>query len=236
MHEAKQTQKENEQWISRIHDMVLREYPFLQNVNLSVLFLDPAEQETDIGGLRRFTKDSEEEFVEVDVGSESHFIKAKGKRPVSVDMIARLCGIPPEQMTSELFNTFILLHEFGHAHDFAKNYRDDEALSNLQESQLADIWRNEYQQQKANLPVPGLAPSELVEQFKTTPLDTFLSSRPKTRERLADAHLTTQQEIIVAQDRAYREIPAEKYADEFAATFIKKHLPEILRDVEKTGS
>jgi hypothetical protein len=225
----------HEKWIENLRERVIAIYPELEDIDLSVLFLDPKNHEQDIRGSHMVPDSEETHGINVDMGGELQLELAKTKRPVSVEIAAKLIGIAPEHLTSEVFNTFVFLHEYGHAHDFVTHYQNAEESKSLSTNQIADIWRNEYTQHRSKLPIPNMGTSELIETLSKQSLLEFLKTRPVTSRRLKAANLKTAQEVINAQDAAYRSMPAEKYADEFAASFIKKHLPEIVGDTEKSG-
>lgn len=228
----KEQEQQHEAWINRIHDLVIQEYPFLTNVNLSVLFLNPEKHDAEIRAAYLTPRSFRHERVGVDLGDETHLKKLKQDRKISFGINAEMLGIKPEHMTAELFSTFMLLHEFGHAHDFQTNYAQSEDLQDVSDDDIAIQWRHNYLQQEAELPVPHVGVANLLRELKTKPLQQMLDEDPELRARLEALHLSTEEEILEAQDRAYRNMPAEKYADAFATNFIKTHLPEIIADIE----
>jgi hypothetical protein len=225
----------HEKWIENLRERVIAIYPELEDIDLSVLFLDPKNYEQDIRGSHMVPDSEETHGINIDMGGELQLELAKTKRPVSVEIAAKLIGIAPEHLTSEVFNTFVFLHEYGHAHDFVTHYQNAEASKSLTTDQMADVWHTDYVQQRSKLPIPNTSTAELIEKLSKESLVEFLKTRPVTNARLNSLNLKTTQEVINAQDAAYRSIPKEKYADAFAASFIKKYLPEIIRDIEKSG-
>lgn len=221
-----------EAWISRIHEMVVREYPFLAHIDLSVLFLHPDQHELEIRGIHRTPNEDQREMIEMDLGSESHMDSVREVRKPQLEAFSKLLGIKPEQITAELFDTFILLHEFGHAHDFATNFVQNPEMVDISEEDLGFAWREEYARQKEELPIPDLSGSEFRERLETKTFEVYLQENPDLQKRLDELGLSTAEDAMNTQMRAYREIPAEKYADAFAADFIRKHLPEIIADIE----
>lgn len=224
-----------ETWLTHIHDTVLRAYPSLEGVRPDVLFSDPHAHTESISGMHLPPTNEEPHEILVQMGSEKHLQHARQERPIAFAVAAELLGILPEELNAEVFNSFVFLHEFGHAHDYVTNFQQVPELSHLTPDELALVWQNEHVQEKEALPIPSLAPAEILEQLQTMTWEQFLDAHPHIRTRLAEQNLHTQEEALAAQDRAYRSMPSEHYADKFAAAFIREHLSASLNDSEKSA-
>ncbi len=152
-----------------------------------------------------------------DVGSLENMLTT---REASVRIIAELLDLPFEKISKELLLAFILAHEAGHAQDFVTNYQDvgSDKLAN------SNVWTDQYIEQLDTLPVPRLTPSDLKNTINNSGgYVRFCARFSLLPQRLADRGITSEEQLLVAQERAYRSLPRESYADQFAASHIKQH-------------
>ena len=152
---------------------------------------------------------TEHDEVHINVGGWKEYRKALKIRDAAVKVIAGKLGIQPEEMTEEMFAAFILAHEFGHEIEMVDKGLDERAHGRLRKLQ------------EATLPVPGKAPSELIWAFKRHPIRARQYMKDN-RERLAELRISSIDELIVAQEIAYRSLPVEDYADKFAVNMLAR--------------
>ncbi len=153
-------------------------------------------------------------------GNEKDFEKLKQDRRVAAQITAESLGISFEDLSPRLLKNAIFLHELGHAYDYLSNVASDAEIG---QENAPMVWRDFFFRQMETLPVPGLSPSELKASLVSFPtLDAFLDDRPKTRERLLQLDVTTIEQLLEIQERAYRSLPKELFADQFAARWLNQ--------------
>ena len=142
---------------------------------------------------------------------------------------------PSEIMRNErLVTSFIMLHEFGHALDFQKNYLGAEldklegkgkgvralpgAISKNQEDRLRDLMSQ---------PIPGQVSAdnylELVVPFARR-LEAFGINPHDSKEVIDNLH------------KGYREMNSESFADNFATDYIMRHYDDFFEKPDSGGS
>lgn len=118
---------------------------------------------------------------------------------------------------------FVLLHEYGHIYDVLNNYSNKEL--NEQAVIAADgRFREDQQLGLSSLPIPGYAPSMLVELNEVGDLEALLEDNA---ERLATLGIHNPEKLIEAQSAAYIALPQEKIATQFAVTLLEKHWDDL---------
>lgn len=146
-------------------------------------------------------------------------------RRTSVERNARTLGISADQMTTRLLHRFILTHELGHVMDYFRNYKTIEGLLPAEAAdEMADDRANVMQM----LPVPGLSPTYLARELSTIDsLDVAMRLFPVLVKHPDFSKWRTVEDLMMAQEEAYRATSQESYADEFAAMFLRKHAKEL---------
>lgn len=138
-----------------------------------------------------------------------------------IDICADELGIEPVSVTPELAAKIIFLHELGHTHDFLHNWQDNDR-------RIA-----QYQAELASLPVPSWSIGPLIRALK--PGGKLEEWYAENRDALARRGLGNNElELVQAQRRAYRQLPGEAYADNFAFSLIRKE--RMQRDEEMSRS
>lgn len=122
----------------------------------------------------------------------------------AVEAITRKLGMQADDMDARTFATFASLHELGHA----REYFDEDF--NPEESDKT------HREELETLPVAGLSPSILITWIKRHPIKARRHIRGN-RERLKGLGIQSVPELIAAQESAYRQLPSEDRADQFAA-------------------
>lgn len=150
-----------------------------------------------------------------------HYGKLLEDRKTSVQVVAQLMVIDVEVLRRhpEFLAQFIFLHEVGHAHDYIVNY-----VNRAQDSDPLQAKRNVRAQEMAGLPYPGLNPADI----KSMHLDGRLAVEFENhRKYFENKGIVSVGCLVEAQERAYRGLPSESYADNFAVGIIKKYWKEL---------
>ncbi len=138
-----------------------------------------------------------------------------------VVITAELLGIESEKLTPELAKLFSFLHEVGHSLDYMENLKIERDQNKIKK--WAKIKHStDRKLQMRTLPIPGLIPAEikyLIENEETDNLPSNIQERIKNGEA---------EKILEEQTKAYRELPSEKKADQFATAFMKEHFASKL--------
>lgn len=144
-------------------------------------------------------------------------------------MLALKLGVDPQDVMHDekLVATFVLAHEMGHAHDFYNNYlrRDPYDDSSIE---LRDLVRaicdsaQEREREYMALPFPGQL---------DMPKDV---KRHVFRNRLIAMGIDSddKEDINVATGKQYRMMPAEAYADNFAAAYVLRHYDDFFESAD----
>ena len=197
-----------------------------QNRHLShigIVFIPPEEEPNTAGFFETVEISSRQFYPEVFIVSESqeHAQKLKNTRESSAKKVAEMLGIDFSKLTPELFKKFIIAHEFGHASDYIKNYESNPVY---QTTKAAEEWKLHTESVLSLLPFPGVAPSDLYEEIlKFNTLTEFVKAHPETEKTININEIKTLQDLLHAQELAYRSSPYESYADKFAADFLLKN-------------
>lgn len=205
--------------------LVLEQYGHLSHVE--VVFISP-EEEPDTGGFfHRVQVDTQTFVPTIFIVSEDqeHLLKLKNTRRSSVQNTADMLGIHFSHLSPNLLRQFIIAHEIGHASDYVKNY---ETNPDYQGSDAAEEWDLHYEANLLTMPVPGFDPVDLREEISTFgDLKEFLSVHPNVAKTINTSEIKTLQDLLHAQEIAYRTSAYESYADNFATNFLKKNAERL---------
>ncbi|MBA4336339.1 hypothetical protein C0416_01010 [bacterium] len=198
--------------VKKAWGILRNEYPELQQLNIKSKTTSENKTLLNTGGYfedpRGFDSQISIVVVTDNVGIE-HYKKLMQKRKLSAEVAAKMLEIEPENMTPELLRLFIFLHEIGHAYDYIKNYAN--------QKDGADLWTQRGQAETSSLPIPNINPSILRHKIDQNEIDDLpIEIQKKISEGKVD-------EIVYDQEEAYRKLPKENFADQFAANFIKEH-------------
>lgn len=197
-------------------ELIAEQNPALAHVE--VHFVNPEDEPNTGGFFRRIQTDENKVTPAIFIveKNSAHLNKLLRSRRSSAEIIAGLLGIEFKNLTPDTLRKFIICHELGHATDYIKNYELNPELTN---NQAADEWDMHYQSILMTMPVPCLNPAQLkIESKRYINAASFLRTRPDVVGKYASIS-----ELQHAQEVAYRESSYEKYADNFAANFIKQN-------------
>ncbi|MCF6276595.1 MAG: hypothetical protein L3J07_01965 [Candidatus Magasanikbacteria bacterium] len=205
--------------------LMLEQNDFLSHVE--VVTISP-EDEPNTDGFFHRVQVGENVFIPtIFIVSENkeHLQKLKDVRESSAKEVADMLGISFENMTPNLLRQFIIAHELGHATDYIKNY---ETNPDFEGADAAEEWSSHYNANLYTLPVPGFDPVDLREEMaKFTNLEEFLLANPDVYRIVKTSNIKTLQDLLNAQELAYRNSSYENYADNFATDFLKKNAKEL---------
>ncbi|HCC23434.1 TPA: hypothetical protein DF272_04650 [Candidatus Falkowbacteria bacterium] len=129
---------------------------------------------------------------------------------------AKKIGLKDEQLEGALLRVFIFAHEAGHVVDFVKNYLNNFDYQGMARSEVVEIWREEYRANMNMLAVPNMTRPKF---------EAFLAAATEVEvdEFLDNYGFDSIKEFKMEQQKSYRQLPHESYADDFAIKFIKKN-------------
>ncbi len=138
-----------------------------------------------------------------------------------------------------LITSFIMMHEFGHAYDFLRNYLSVEAhKQNENHSSTPDTiaqalpraYNNDYENRLKDLmtlPIPGQTTSD-----NTSEKIQFFANRL----RALGIDPNNRSDVILHHKKSYRETSSESFADNFAATYIINHYSDFFSTANSPSS
>lgn len=192
--------------LSPIYEIAVRADPRLERVRLVKL---DSQDDSRLGfakhGFGREDRIHEVHFRIGHEGIEATQTMLKEQAP-SIEVVAKKLGIRSESVTAELLAQFVFLHELGHAKDFIDHDDGPEAYI---ATTNADRMR---------LPIAGKTPKWL---------------KSEEGRRFVEAHwdniqttlrVQTFDELLELQSEAYRKLPDEARADNFAGRLLRRQV------------
>jgi hypothetical protein len=127
------------------------------------------------------------------------------------------------QQNPELLGLFIFLHEIGHAHEYINEYANnpeflDKGIDPSKENE------NVREKEMMSLPVPNANPVRVKQMYTRGELTQYFDLY---RQYYLEKGISSAEELVTAQERSYKDLPTEKYADQFAAQVLKKHWQQL---------
>lgn len=202
------------------YEKALRDYPKLLEVDLEVATSKKYSELKETGGFSTHKEEVGASRHRVVISSESnekYYEELIKTRKVLIEIVAKLFDVSPEKLTPKMLASFVFLHELGHGY------------SNLTSTRGFEANKEERLNEMHTLPVSGMPPSMLINLLKegNGHLDKFFESN---KEKFLKDGYKTQQELMDAQERAYRQLSTERFPDNFAAGIIKKNFKELFPD------
>lgn len=160
--------------------------------------------------------------IVVDISSEKHYDKLLQDRELSARAAAHLLGIDFEILKRhpEILARFVFLHEIGHAHDYLVNYVNNPRNGSDPNYDPARANKEVRTQEMNTLPYPGLDPVLIRKKWVSGEL---AKDFEQYRKYFQQKGIISPEELMKAQEKAYRDLPSETYADQFAARVLRKH-------------
>ena len=89
-------------------------------------------------------------------------------------------------------------------------------------------WYDDYENELATLPVPGLDPSDLrIIIRESEDFQSFADQNPELVYKFREHDIQNQDDLLRVQEVAYRALPHESYADDFACNLLRKNWESI---------
>ena len=193
---------------------VIEKYPELKEV----LILQRPEGTIGATTISKFSKNNQsgrhEIVIDLTPGSEDRYVEDFKYRQESLRLIEKRLRIPEESINAKTFQLWILLHELGHALDYIHtNLLGDKKIKARGEemrtlpigmARIKDLRKPEF---KADLlkKYPNIF-AELSEKYKIIITD------------FEDGIINSFDDVIRLQEREYKSLPSEVYADDFATS------------------
>lgn len=192
-------------------------YPFFEQVNFATSE-DPEYE----GGSFYLPENVENSMAVILMGGNiEDYAKLKQTRPDAMAAMAESLGTTVDRLDGATIEAFILFHEAGHMYDYFINYGSE--YEDLSYPELTAIWAEMSDAQLMSLPIPGLSPSDL--RFEMQKRGGFSEWRRTDLEfdalcRALNAQ--TAENLVRVQEKVYRALPKEAFADAFAAKEMKE--------------
>jgi hypothetical protein len=145
-------------------------------------------------------------------------------RKTSVDLCANMLGISAEDIVNNprILKLFIFLHELGHGHDwinqFQKKMLSDKSFNAVEK------WEERSDQELRNLPVPTFDLTMVIRYHEEGKLAGYYEENGVYYRNIG---INSLEELIIAQEKAYRNLPKESYADNFAKNLLLKYWEKL---------
>ena len=195
--------------LSKAYEWALKQCPELWNVELQCLGSAQNQVLEKTGGFARHPERNNGKATLI-MNTEDglkHFETLMQARKLSVEISAQKMGLSPEEMTPEMLAAFIFLHELGHTKDYLTRYTSHHDFQQARKQEMQ------------SLPVLGANPSVLNTQLLYGgPLSDWYDAN---RAQLRQDGYGDRASLHRAQEKAYREIDTEAYADNFAVQVIR---------------
>ncbi len=211
--------------ISQIWELLIKDFPGMQELVIEKLIPQPNDFSQFTAGQFSLSKENKKATLQVVIGDQAHFEYLLGERQISNNLLFEKIGVPPEKRGAMLLSLIIFLHEAGHGYDFINNYKNNPDYETLAEATQA--WNEHYEFQLSMLPVPGLDPSDLRLELQNARSFTVFVEKFGLSDTVKKHNISTASELLRLQEIAYRSLPEESYADQFAVDFIKRHHQEF---------
>lgn len=206
--------------IQRLLDLAIARVPELAKTQLRRF---SPENDFDAGGYYDFETDADglpRPTINISEGDAELLLPLLAIRKHSIEQNAQLLGILVEKVTLTLLQLFIIAHELGHIADYEKNYRADETLSGWEAVDEMDFQR---EMAMGMLPIPNTDPTKLAGLvYGIHSLEDVKRLFPKNNIENTEG-ISTIDDLLRAQEIAYRATPMEEYADRFAAKMLREH-------------
>jgi hypothetical protein len=212
---------------AHLYRCLIRDYPELSEfmVRAGTIKDHPFLEYT--GGIyQRPTEENPYPTVLVELnGKEKHYQKLLAEREVSARLAAERIGISFDDLkkTPLILALFIFAHELGHVHDYIVNFLHSK---NSSQPNYDPVVANQHRRDEEmnSLPVPGLNPVQLRQFYDSGELEPYYQ---KYKEYYRSKNFLSVQDLLKAQEKAYRMLGTENYADDFAENALRRYWEEL---------
>ncbi len=207
--------------IVRIYMEALSEFPELEQIELKggTKESHPALEHT--GGFFSAPDVSRPEpSITVAVQKLDHVDKLLKTRELSAREAARMIGIPFQviEKNPKILSYFIFLHELGHGYDYVTN------AQGIHSSKAAEEYRAKSKSQMDTLPLRGYNPAYAKQFYDSGGLTKYFN---ENSAYFKGKGIHSPEALLNENERAYRNLPKESYADQFAANFMRKNWKKL---------
>jgi len=206
---------------------MLRDHPEMAQLNVHAGSKEQYPTLEFTGGFwKRPENKDENPSIVVEMSSEGHYQQLMVDRETSARRAADMLGIDFEELKQnpKLLKLFVFLHEVGHAQDYIMHYRNDPR--NGTEPDYDPVSENQKKRdaEMASLPVPGANPVRVRKMLEEGTLGPYFQ---KYKAHYETRGIDTIDQLVAAQEEAYRSLPSEHYPDMFAARVLRNHWEEF---------
>lgn len=218
----------------KIYQYLLIDHPELDQLGIEIATREQYPKLAYTGGFFRLPDASNPNpRIIVEASRIKHYEDLLVEREVSARSAAEMIGIDFSvlQQHPQILSMFIFLHEIGHGDDFIKNY--------LNNPSIADAVAKKHEIREAemsSLPMLGRSPTYAKIMAEKGELDKFYQEYRLYYEGIG---IFSSELLLIANERAYRNLPSESYADNFAAKTLRNHWTDMgfdeygsLREIE----
>lgn len=157
-------------------------------------------------------------------GTEEAFEELMQSRRRSAELVAERLGIDFKDLNPHALRNFIFLHECGHADQYIKQFFAPLALTNsphTAQKKSAEAFTQYLLDELKTLPIPKYGPVALRQMYAkhSFVLPCLVGDYLGKKEGITDAEI---ERVISLQEKAYKNLPSERHADDFAVRFLKK--------------
>lgn len=207
---------------AKLYQYLLADHPELDQLGIEIATREQYPVLDYTGGFFRHpdaTNPNPRIFVEA--SGTKHYEHLLIERELSARLAAEMIGIDFSvlQQHPQILSMFIFLHEIGHGDDYIKNYLNNpsvvDAIAKKNEIRGAEM---------LSLPMRGRGPSYAKKMVEKGELDEFYQ---KYRLYYEDMGILSSEMLLIENERAYRNLPSESYADNFAAETLRNHWTDM---------
>lgn len=217
-------EKQEKTSVDRLTELLFEKFPQLKDVQVRRFV---PEDDFDAGGFYDFEEIDGKvvPLIFISEGDSELLRPLLEIRRASIQVNADLLGIDVYSVTPQLLQMFIIAHEFGHIKDYVGNYESNPILEGWAAVEEMDSHR---QAVLYSLPIPNLNPTHLAGE-----LDGMLSIKevlikyPDLKKHPKFASIKSVADLLQIQEQEYRLSVPEKYADDFAAEFMRDNAAEL---------
>ncbi|MEI6481328.1 MAG: hypothetical protein WCO19_03420 [Candidatus Saccharibacteria bacterium] len=146
-----------------------------------------------------------EVIIDLSDGILERIISELHQRPTTKQIIAVRMGEDQRRLTPQKLLSHVFLHELGHALENMLRGDDPESAKTIREERRAEM---------LSLPLPEWSSTSLLDPAEQAKI---LAHVPDLFERLGVSNFS---QVCALQEAAYRRLPKEKYADDFASAIM----------------
>jgi hypothetical protein len=204
---------------------LLTEYPELEEID--VMIASAAEKPVLGKTIGRFVlPDDHTPNPTIQLNQSAH-AAAMEMDTTTISEIAKRIGVEPEilQKNPEMLQTFIFLHELGHAYDFVKNYLHNPMAADKNFNPTQAMMQ-QSKHEMATMLIPGLSPSQVLRLQEQGRFD-LVEHYNKHKLFFWAKGIRSPEKLFEVMQVNYRNLPKEQFADNFAVQILHKQWQKL---------